>query len=146
MSGSSVAVSAVNGSPQLGVHHDRRVGDRIVTRSTVAMPQGWAGRASGVSARPGETALAGGLELGGIGWAIAEGESAPAARPVDPAWVTGLRDVSSAAVPFFFGAVGWVGAAHLRATVGEAARESACRRTGHSLRGSGGEAAEQLAE
>jgi protein gp37 len=43
------------------------------------------------------------LDLSGIGWVIAGGESGPGHRPVDPAWVTGIRDRCAAAqVPFFF--------------------------------------------
>jgi protein gp37 len=44
-----------------------------------------------------------GLDLTGIGWVIAGGESGPGHRPVDPAWVTGIRDRCAAGqVPFFF--------------------------------------------
>lgn len=44
-----------------------------------------------------------GLCLDGIHWVIAGGESGTAHRPVDPAWVTGLRDACEAVdVPFFF--------------------------------------------
>jgi protein gp37 len=43
------------------------------------------------------------LNLDGIHWLIAGGESGPRARPVDPAWVVDLRDQCVAAgVPFFF--------------------------------------------
>jgi protein gp37 len=43
------------------------------------------------------------LNLKGIDWAIVGGESGPGARPVDPAWVSDLRDQClNAAVPFFF--------------------------------------------
>lgn len=43
------------------------------------------------------------LDLTGIGWVIAGGESGPRHRPVDPAWVTGIRDACQAGgVPFFF--------------------------------------------
>jgi len=43
------------------------------------------------------------LNLMGIDWAIVGGESGPGARPVDPAWVTDLRDqCQKARVPFFF--------------------------------------------
>ncbi|HEY3482237.1 MAG TPA: phage Gp37/Gp68 family protein [Streptomyces sp.] len=43
------------------------------------------------------------VDLTGIGWVIAGGESGRHARPVDPAWVTRLRDRSVAAgIPFFF--------------------------------------------
>lgn len=38
-----------------------------------------------------------------IDWAIVGGESGPRARPMDPAWVTDLRDqCQKARVPFFF--------------------------------------------
>jgi protein gp37 len=44
-----------------------------------------------------------GLNLSGIHWVIAGGESGPRARPMDPQWVADLRDVcQEAAVPFFF--------------------------------------------
>jgi protein gp37 len=44
-----------------------------------------------------------GLDLDGIGWVIAGGESGPAHRPLDPSWVTGIRDhCEQAEVPFFF--------------------------------------------
>ncbi|MGW4646345.1 DUF5131 family protein [Kitasatospora sp. NPDC004289] len=44
-----------------------------------------------------------GLELDGIGWVIAGGESGPGHRPMDPDWVVEIRDVCEAAgVPFFF--------------------------------------------
>lgn len=44
-----------------------------------------------------------GLDLAGIGWVIAGGESGPRHRPMDPAWVEEIRDVCAAAgVPFFF--------------------------------------------
>ncbi|HEX4773422.1 MAG TPA: phage Gp37/Gp68 family protein [Bryobacteraceae bacterium] len=43
------------------------------------------------------------LNLHGIDWAIVGGESGPGARPMDPAWVTNLRDQClRAGVPFFF--------------------------------------------
>jgi protein gp37 len=43
------------------------------------------------------------LDLRGIDWAIVGGESGPAARPVDPQWVTQIRDQCIAAqVAFFF--------------------------------------------
>jgi protein gp37 len=43
------------------------------------------------------------LNLRGIDWAIVGGESGPGARPVDPDWVTGLRDQCvHAGVAFFF--------------------------------------------
>lgn len=44
-----------------------------------------------------------GLELANIDWVIVGGESGPRARPVDPAWVTDLRDqCRRAGVAFFF--------------------------------------------
>jgi protein gp37 len=44
-----------------------------------------------------------GLDLAGIHWVIAGGESGPRARPMDPEWVVNLRDqCSTADVPFFF--------------------------------------------
>lgn len=43
------------------------------------------------------------LELEGIDWVIAGGESGPGARPMDPAWVRHLRDRCLASgIPFFF--------------------------------------------
>lgn len=43
------------------------------------------------------------IDLNGIGWVIAGGESGPRHRSVDPVWVAGLRDRCLAArVPFFF--------------------------------------------
>ncbi|MEW6347816.1 MAG: phage Gp37/Gp68 family protein [Thermodesulfobacteriota bacterium] len=43
------------------------------------------------------------LDLHGIDWVIAGGESGPRARPMAPEWVTDLRDQClSAGVPFFF--------------------------------------------
>lgn len=43
------------------------------------------------------------LDLSGIGWVIAGGESGPEARPMLLPWVTDLRDqCRGAAVPFFF--------------------------------------------
>ncbi|MEE9385168.1 MAG: phage Gp37/Gp68 family protein [Nannocystaceae bacterium] len=43
------------------------------------------------------------LDLRRIDWVIVGGESGPGARPMDPAWVTDLRDqCSDANVPFFF--------------------------------------------
>ena len=43
------------------------------------------------------------LRLDGIGWVIAGGESGPGHRPLDVAWVTGIRDKClDAGVPFFF--------------------------------------------
>ena len=44
-----------------------------------------------------------GLDLSGIDWVIAGGESGPGARPMDPAWARGIRDTCVArGVPFFF--------------------------------------------
>jgi protein gp37 len=43
------------------------------------------------------------LDLTGISWVIAGGESGPDYRPLDPAWVTAIRDQCvSSQVPFFF--------------------------------------------
>ena len=43
------------------------------------------------------------MNLRGIDWAIVGGESGPGARPVDPAWVTDIRDQCvKANVAFFF--------------------------------------------
>jgi protein gp37 len=43
------------------------------------------------------------INLDGIGWVIAGGESGPQHRPMDPAWVANLRDRCAAeTVPFFF--------------------------------------------
>ena len=43
-----------------------------------------------------------GLNLEGIDWVIVGGESGPGARPMDPAWVTEIRDQClDARVPFF---------------------------------------------
>jgi protein gp37 len=43
------------------------------------------------------------LNLAGIGWVIAGGESGPGARPVDPKWVIDVREqCTQASVPFFF--------------------------------------------
>ena len=45
----------------------------------------------------------GGLDLSGIHWAIAGGESGPLARPVDASWVRNIRDQCRASdVAFFF--------------------------------------------
>jgi protein gp37 len=44
-----------------------------------------------------------GLDLAGIHWVIAGGESGPQHRPMDPEWVEEIRDTCEAAgVPFFF--------------------------------------------
>jgi protein gp37 len=43
------------------------------------------------------------LDLEGIDWVIAGGESGPSARPMDPAWVSEIRDQCvRKCVPFFF--------------------------------------------
>lgn len=43
------------------------------------------------------------LDLSAIGWVIAGGESGPRHRPINPSWVTGIRDACrDADVPFFF--------------------------------------------
>jgi len=43
------------------------------------------------------------MDLAGIDWVIAGGESGPSARPMDPSWVTDIRDqCRKARVPFFF--------------------------------------------
>ena len=57
----------------------------------------------GISAEP----LLGPLDLSpylsGLDWIIAGGESGPAARPMHPAWIRGMRDQAQrAGVPFFF--------------------------------------------
>lgn len=45
----------------------------------------------------------GGLDLNGIGWVIAGGESGPDHRPMQTAWVTDLRDMCQRTeTPFFF--------------------------------------------
>jgi protein gp37 len=43
-----------------------------------------------------------GLDLAGIDWLIAGGESGPRFRAVDPAWITGLRDQCAVAGTAFF--------------------------------------------
>ena len=43
------------------------------------------------------------VNLDGIDWAIVGGESGPGARPMQPEWVTGIRDRCQAEkIPFFF--------------------------------------------
>lgn len=55
-----------------------------------------------LSCEPLITALPG-LNLDGIDWVIAGGESGPRARPMDPAWVEEIRDQCvQARVAFFF--------------------------------------------
>jgi protein gp37 len=48
------------------------------------------------------SAVPGGIDLRGIDWAIAGGESGPGARPVDPAWVREIRDACRAQGTAFF--------------------------------------------
>jgi len=49
------------------------------------------------------SAVPGGIDLSGIDWAIAGGESGPGARPVDPAWVREIRDAcAEQGTAFFF--------------------------------------------
>jgi len=43
-----------------------------------------------------------GIDLSGIDWAIAGGESGPGARPVDPSWVREIRDACRAQGTAFF--------------------------------------------
>ncbi len=44
-----------------------------------------------------------GIDLTGVGWVIAGGESGPAYRPMDVSWARGIRDACvDASVPFFF--------------------------------------------
>ncbi|NME80097.1 phage Gp37/Gp68 family protein [Rhodococcus sp. 105337] len=44
-----------------------------------------------------------GINLNGIGWVIAGGESGPNYRPMELSWARGIRDIcTSADVPFFF--------------------------------------------
>jgi protein gp37 len=44
-----------------------------------------------------------GMDLGGIGWVIAGGESGPGHRPMQLSWARGVRDIClEAEVPFFF--------------------------------------------
>ncbi|MFI2635085.1 DUF5131 family protein [Streptomyces collinus] len=44
-----------------------------------------------------------GLDVSDIDWVIAGGESGPRFRPLEPTWVTGIRDVcQESGVPFFF--------------------------------------------
>jgi protein gp37 len=43
------------------------------------------------------------INLNGIDWVIVGGESGPGARPMNPEWVTDIRDhCSASSVPFFF--------------------------------------------
>ena len=63
----------------------------------------WEYRTYSVFVEQGAQSWLDGLNLTGIHWVIAGGESGPRARPMDPQWVVGLRDVcSEAEVPFFF--------------------------------------------
>jgi len=44
-----------------------------------------------------------GIDLDGVGWVIAGGESGPKYRPIELAWARSIRDACVAAdVPFFF--------------------------------------------
>lgn len=44
-----------------------------------------------------------GLDLAGVDWVIAGGESGPDYRPLDPAWISAIRDQCvTSRVPFFF--------------------------------------------
>jgi len=44
-----------------------------------------------------------GLDLAGINWVIAGGESGPDYRPPEPVWITSIRDLCiTSGVPFFF--------------------------------------------
>ena len=44
-----------------------------------------------------------GLDLSGVDWVIAGGESGPGARPMHPAWIRAIRDACvRSSVPFFF--------------------------------------------
>jgi protein gp37 len=64
--------------------------------------RGSGARVKFLSCEPLLGALAG-LDLAGIDWVIAGGESGPGARRMEPGWVTGIRDQCRAAkVPFFF--------------------------------------------
>jgi protein gp37 len=48
------------------------------------------------------------LNLQGIDWVLAGGESGPKARPMEESWVTDIRDqCHEANVPFFFKQWGW---------------------------------------
>ena len=45
----------------------------------------------------------GAIDLSGIHWVIAGGESGPKARPMSPRWVEKIRDLCvKAEIPFFF--------------------------------------------
>jgi protein gp37 len=78
-----------------------------------------------------------GLDLTGIGWLIAGGESGPGARPMLPAWARQLRDQCQAdSVPFLFkqwgewaptGAVGIGGHDPRRGFVGPPVDDHGCR-------------------
>jgi protein gp37 len=60
------------------------------------------------------------LDLGGIDWVIAGGESGPGARPMHPSWVRDLRDrCTEAQIPFFFKQWGeWAPAGNYYETTG----------------------------
>jgi protein gp37 len=60
----------------------------------------------------------GALDLKGIGWVIAGGESGHGARPMEEAWVASIRDqCARAAVPFFFKQWGGVRKGHAGRTL-----------------------------
>lgn len=65
-----------------------------------------------------------------LDWAVAGGETGPAARPTNPDWVRGLRDRCTAAgVPFFFKQWGeWAPASEDRASEDRASEDRAGRR------------------
>jgi protein gp37 len=57
----------------------------------------------GISTPRGEAGPLPSLDLDGIDWVIAGGESGPRARPMASEWVTSIRDQClRAGVPFFF--------------------------------------------
>lgn len=81
-----MGVSVENASQLIRVDHLRQTGAR--TRF--------------LSCEPLLGSLAG-MSLEGIDWVIAGGESGPGHRPIDPAWVTEIRDLCQhAGVAFFF--------------------------------------------
>lgn len=60
------------------------------------------------------------LDLTGISWLIAGGESGPGARPMHPDWARQLRDRCLAAgIPFFFKQFGQYSPVHDKPTVGD---------------------------
>ena len=69
------------------------------------------------------------LDLAGIHWVIAGGESGPRSRPMQPAWAEGVRDQCvEQQVPFFFKQWGAFDACGKRVGKGRAGREL-CGRT-----------------